>query len=113
MSTAPAPHSPAVDAELAVRGTAVLEQGVVPDALLLISGGGVVGAGPAAHAPQYGDQRTIELEGLILPGLVDLHCHGGGGASFPDAASPEEMLAAVRVHRRHGTTSLVASLVTA
>src|SRR5699024_6349815 len=52
-------------------------------------------------------------DGLLLPGLVDLHCHGGGGASFPDASDAAEMLTAVREHRRHGTTSLVASLVTA
>ena len=44
---------------------------------------------------------------------MDLHCHGGGGASFPDAEGPEDMLTAVHEHRRHGTTSLVASLVTA
>lgn len=114
MSTAPAPQlSPAVDAELALRGTAVLEQGLVPDALVLISGGDVLWAGPAAHAPQHRAERTVAHDGLILPGLVDLHCHGGGGASFPDAASPEDMLTAVREHRRHGTTSLVASLVTA
>jgi N-acetylglucosamine-6-phosphate deacetylase len=51
-------------------------------------------------------------DGLILPGLVDIHCHGGGGQSFPDAASPAEAMAAVQEHLRHGTTSLVASLVT-
>src|SRR5665811_2524017 len=48
-------------------------------------------------------QRTL------LPGLVDVHCHGGGGGEFgPDAAS-----AALDVdhHRRGGTTSLVGSLV--
>lgn len=44
---------------------------------------------------------------------MDLHCHGGGGASFPDATGLEDMLTAVAEHRRHGTTSLVASLVTA
>ncbi|MDN5820211.1 MAG: amidohydrolase family protein [Brachybacterium sp.] len=111
MSTAT--HSPAVAAELALHGTAVLEQGLVPDALLLIDGGDILWAGPAAHAPQHVAERTLEHDGLILPGLVDLHCHGGGGASFPDAETPEDMLIAIREHRRHGTTSLVASLVTA
>lgn len=116
MSTGTAPHSPGTDtiaAELALRGAAVLEQGLVPDALLLIAGGDILWAGPAAGAPQHEAARSLEHDGLILPGLVDLHCHGGGGASFPDAASPEDMLTAIREHRRHGTTSLVASLVTA
>ena len=103
-------------ADLALRGTAVLEQGLVPDALVLCAGERVLWAGPAAHAPAGllpEDDRVLEHDGLILPGLVDLHCHGGGGASFPDSEGAEEMLAAVLEHRRHGTTSLVASLVTA
>ncbi|WP_394214152.1 N-acetylglucosamine-6-phosphate deacetylase [Brachybacterium vulturis] len=113
MSTSPSPHSSTVTAELVVRGSAVLEQGLVPEALVLIAGGDILWAGPAAHAPQHQARRTLVHDGLILPGLVDLHCHGGGGASFPDAATAEDMLTAVREHRRHGTTSLVASLVTA
>ena len=113
MTATPSPDSPALTAELALHGTAVLEQGLVPDALLLIDGGDIVWAGPAAHAPQHRAARTLAHDGLLLPGLVDLHCHGGGGASFPDASDAAEMLTAVREHRRHGTTSLVASLVTA
>ncbi|WP_270410305.1 N-acetylglucosamine-6-phosphate deacetylase [Brachybacterium paraconglomeratum] len=103
-------------ADLVLRGTAVLEQGLVPDALVLCAGERILWAGPAAHAPAEllpEDSRVLEHDGLILPGLVDLHCHGGGGASFPDSEGAEEMLAAVLEHRRHGTTSLVASLVTA
>lgn len=103
-------------ADLVLRGTAVLEQGLVPDALVLCAGERILWAGPAAHAPAEllpEDSRVREHDGLILPGLVDLHCHGGGGASFPDSEGAEEMLAAVLEHRRHGTTSLVASLVTA
>ncbi|HJG51607.1 MAG TPA: amidohydrolase family protein [Brachybacterium faecium] len=113
MTATPSPGSPALTAELALHGTAVLEQGLVPDALLLIDGGDILWAGPAAHAPQHRAARTLAHDGLLLPGLVDLHCHGGGGASFPDASDAAEMLTAVREHRRHGTTSLVASLVTA
>lgn len=113
-STAGSPAGPSpVLAELALHGTAVLEQGLVPDALLLIAGGEILWAGPALHAPAHAAERTLDHDGLILPGLVDLHCHGGGGASFPDAETSEDMLVAIREHRRHGTTSLVASLVTA
>ena len=32
---------------------------------------------------------------VIVPGFVDIHCHGGGGASF-DSADPEEARAAPR-----------------
>lgn len=113
MSTSEPQRSPALTAELVLRGTAVLEQGLVPDALLLIDGGDILWAGPAALAPEHEAAEVLSHDGLLLPGLVDLHCHGGGGASFPDAGDPRELLTAVHEHRRHGTTSLVASLVTA
>ncbi len=48
----------------------------------------------------------------VVPGFVDTHVHGGGGANF-SAASAQETAAAVALHRRHGTTTLIASLVTA
>jgi N-acetylglucosamine-6-phosphate deacetylase len=48
----------------------------------------------------------------VVPGFVDTHVHGGGGASF-SAASAEETSTVVDMHRRHGTTTLIASLVTA
>lgn len=47
----------------------------------------------------------------ITPGLVDVHCHGGGGASFPDMTDQAEVTTAVAAHRPLGTTVLVASLV--
>jgi len=51
----------------------------------------------------------------VVTGFVDMHVHGGGGGAFP--ADPSEMEAAtataVDLHRRHGTTTMIASLVTA
>ncbi|MFJ8580528.1 N-acetylglucosamine-6-phosphate deacetylase [Micromonospora sp. NPDC093277] len=46
----------------------------------------------------------------IVPGFVDMHTHGGGGHTFTtgDAASARE---AAGFHLRHGTTTLLASLV--
>lgn len=68
-----------------------------------------VGAGIAP----YPAAESVDLSGrLLVPGWVDIHVHGGGGASFDDG-DPERALAAVDLHRRHGTTSLVAGLVTA
>jgi N-acetylglucosamine-6-phosphate deacetylase len=48
----------------------------------------------------------------VVPGFVDTHLHGGGGASFATATRADTSTAAA-FHRRHGTTTLVASLVTA
>ncbi len=46
----------------------------------------------------------------IVPGFVDIHNHGGGGHTFTtgDADSARE---AAAFHRKHGTTTLLASLV--
>jgi N-acetylglucosamine-6-phosphate deacetylase len=44
----------------------------------------------------------------VAPGFVDMHVHGGGGASFTD-----DPRTAFDFHRAHGTTTSVASLVTA
>lgn len=49
---------------------------------------------------------------IVAPGLVDMHVHGGGGASF-DALDAAEIRAAAAFHHRHGTTTMLASLVTA
>lgn len=48
-------------------------------------------------------------DSIVVPGFVDMHVHGGGGASFIDG----EIARAAAFHRRHGTTTALASLVTA
>ena len=57
-----------------------------------------------------GDPDTND-DVLIIPGFVDLHVHGAGGADVMDSGSPYETLA--RMHARHGTTSLLATTMTA
>jgi N-acetylglucosamine-6-phosphate deacetylase len=103
---------------LVVRGRLVRPHSVVDDGVVVTSGGRVTFAGslPDAVAAGHGaavDQVPPAPEVYVLPGLVDLHNHGGGGVSFPDVASADEALAGVLEHRRHGTTTLLASLVTA
>ncbi|MGW0591546.1 N-acetylglucosamine-6-phosphate deacetylase [Streptosporangium sp. NPDC002607] len=48
----------------------------------------------------------------VVPGFVDIHNHGGAGGSFP-TGDPEQASRAIELHARHGTTTLMASLVTA
>lgn len=47
----------------------------------------------------------------LVPGFVDLHCHGGGGASFEEGLDAART--AARTHAAHGTTAMLASLVSA
>jgi N-acetylglucosamine-6-phosphate deacetylase len=50
-------------------------------------------------------------ERWILPGFIDVHVHGGGGADTMDGA--EGVRALARFHARHGTTSILPTTVTA
>lgn len=51
------------------------------------------------------------LAGIVAPGFVDVHSHGGGGASFV-TEDPDQARQVLAAHRRRGTTTMVASLVT-
>lgn len=66
-----------------------------------------VGEGAASRSP---DRDLGEV--TVVPGFVDTHVHGGGGTTF-STASHADTSTAVALHRRHGTTTLIASLVTA
>ncbi len=71
---------------------------------------GVVDAVGTGAPPRPADRDLGAA--TVVPGFVDTHLHGGGGANF-SAASAAETATAVALHRKHGTTTLVASLVTA
>jgi N-acetylglucosamine-6-phosphate deacetylase len=59
-----------------------------------------------------GDANVFDGAGHILtPGLLDIHNHGGAGASY--AGGAEAIRTARRLHRLHGTTRQLLSLVTA
>lgn len=47
---------------------------------------------------------------LILPGFVDAHVHGGGGADAMDG--PEAVRTLSRFHAQHGTTTLLPTTIT-
>ncbi|MEU1298893.1 N-acetylglucosamine-6-phosphate deacetylase [Streptomyces shenzhenensis] len=82
----------------------VLPTGIVTDGRVIVEGTRIATASPA-------DAEVIDVRGhWLVPGFVDVHNHGGGGASFSGTA--DEILTAVRTHRLHGTTTLVASTVT-
>jgi N-acetylglucosamine-6-phosphate deacetylase len=56
---------------------------------------------PASHRARW-----------ALPGFIDMHVHGGGGGSFTEGDQADARRAAA-FHRAHGTTRIIASLVTA
>lgn len=65
-----------------------------------------------ATTPGTGGE-VIELGRLwIVPGLIDVHVHGGGGAQC-NTSDPDEIAAVARFHATHGTTGLLATTVAA
>lgn len=77
-----------------------------------VDGGRVAVEGTRIAEAAFEDADVLDLTGhWLVPGFVDLHNHGGGGASFT-SGTVEEVLRGVRTHRLHGTTTLVTSTVT-
>ncbi|MFI8303719.1 N-acetylglucosamine-6-phosphate deacetylase [Streptomyces sp. NPDC085927] len=95
----------------------VLPTGAVDNGRVTVEGTRIVTTGPAnvpsgAPADASNAVETLDLAGhWLVPGFVDLHNHGGGGASFP-SGTVDEVLKGIHTHRLHGTTTLVASTVT-
>lgn len=94
-----------------VRGQVVLPRYVLEDGAILVEEGRIAAVARRAELPAAGCQ-VVEHDGLILPGFVDIHVHGGRGADFMDG-TPAAFETAARAHARHGTTSLVATTTVA
>ncbi|MFC5217857.1 N-acetylglucosamine-6-phosphate deacetylase [Streptomyces coerulescens] len=83
----------------------VMPTGTVKDSQVIVDGTRI-----SATAPE--NAQVTDLHGhYVVPGFVDIHNHGGGGASFT-SGTPEDVLRGIHTHRLHGTTTLVASTVT-
>lgn len=83
--------------------------GQVDDFWMLVENDTIVETGHG-EAPRSEVSEVIDVAGhWLVPGFIDLHGHGGGGHAFDDG--PEEILAGLAVHRAHGTTRSVISLV--
>ncbi|WVG03180.1 N-acetylglucosamine-6-phosphate deacetylase [Streptomyces iakyrus] len=85
--------------------TVVLPTGTVENGQVAIDGTRIARAAPE-------NAQVIDVtDHYVIPGFVDLHNHGGGGASFT-SGSVDDILKGIHTHRLHGTTTLVASTVT-
>jgi N-acetylglucosamine-6-phosphate deacetylase len=89
----------------------VTPAGVVSPGWVQVDGSRIQSVGRGHPAPGTGPVEDLAGAWLV-PGFVDIHVHGGGGASMSggDAA---QVVRAARFHRQHGTTRLLVSLVSA
>ncbi|MEV4959413.1 N-acetylglucosamine-6-phosphate deacetylase [Microbacterium sp. LMB2-1.2] len=101
---------------LVIHSARLVDAGrVTEDAWVRAEDGAIVasGTGPSwQHADRVVDAAATAGPGALLtPGFIDIHGHGGAGASFDDGV--EAIRTARALHRAHGTTRAVVSLVTA
>jgi N-acetylglucosamine-6-phosphate deacetylase len=89
-----------------VRGGVVTPDGVIDDGIVVIEGDRIADIRPA------GPSDTVHMRATwVVPGFVDIHCHGGGGHTFT-TGDADDARAAAQFHATHGTTTMLASLVT-
>jgi len=98
--------------KLIIKNTALVLAGAVSEnRTVLVEDGVIADVDHRGEIPA--DARVIDAEGAyLLPGFVDLHVHGGGGADFMDGTA-DAFEAAAKSHLAHGTTTLVPTAMTA
>jgi N-acetylglucosamine-6-phosphate deacetylase len=85
----------------------------LPDVVVVVDEGGTIAAVEPAGAPIPGADRTVDASGTwLVPGLIDVHTHGGGGHDLmrADAATLDGF---GRFLARHGVTAYLATTVSA
>lgn len=96
-------------------GKILTPQGLIEDGVIAISEGTILYAGEKRDLPStYTDWKVLsdKVDGLLIPGFVDVHVHGGAGHDFMD--SDRETLDAIsRFHSSQGTTTMLATTMTA
>ncbi|MHA7238359.1 N-acetylglucosamine-6-phosphate deacetylase [Arthrobacter sp. TMS1-12-1] len=90
----------------ALSGRMVTDAGIIDDGVLRWEGSRITEAGTSR-----GGTPVEELpEGyFILPGLIDLHCHGAGGGDFTSGSDADIALAVAHLHRSGSTTVLAST----
>ena len=96
--------------EVLAGGRVVTPDRVLDPGYVLIEDSRIAEVGEGTPRSLAPSARPL-IQRWLIPGLVDLHVHGGGGGDFthPDAAAHSR---AAEFHARHGTTSLLATTVT-
>ena len=95
-----------------VTGNIVTPEGVLSGGALIVDDAGrIAQVTPRRNSPpRSADVDAADL--WVLPGFLDMHVHGGGGADFM-RGTPEITRQVARTHARFGTTGLLATTITA
>jgi len=94
-------------------GRALTPLAEIPDALILLEDGRIRATGPRSGATLPAGVQEVDARSLVaVPGFVDVHIHGAAGRDAMEA-TPEALAAMAGCVARHGTTSFVATTVSA
>lgn len=95
-------------------GTVHTGQRILTDGWLAVEEGLVAAVGEGEVPSTWAHLPQIEAAGHhVVPGFVDIHSHGGGGAAFGAGTSiVDDARVVIATHFAHGTTTMMASLVT-
>ncbi|WP_315372217.1 N-acetylglucosamine-6-phosphate deacetylase [Paenibacillus xylanexedens] len=99
-----------------LRGKLLLEDELLEDGVIAWKDGEILYAGIPEVLPERIRSEALPLSvperGLIVPGFIDIHVHGGNGEDFMDA-SPEVLDKITSFHSTQGTTAMLATSMTA
>lgn len=96
-----------------IRGRVVSAAAQLDDGVVTIADDRIDSVLPFTEwAAVHSDSPEPPFAGTLLPGLVDIHNHGGFGHRF-DTVDVAEARAAAEFHHASGSTTVVASIVTA
>jgi N-acetylglucosamine-6-phosphate deacetylase len=85
----------------------------VSDAVIVIQGSKIIAVGQRGKVAMPRGAREVAAKGkTVVPGFVDVHIHGAGGHDAMEG-TPEALEIIAATVAEHGTTSLVATTVTA
>ena len=94
--------------EQIINANVVLPGEILYGGVVRFSDGVISYVGAEADASLH----SFDADGAyVLPGFIDIHCHGGNGYDFMDA-SADEMIEISKFHLSHGTTTLVPTTMT-
>jgi N-acetylglucosamine-6-phosphate deacetylase len=93
------------------NGTLITPDKTLPSSDILIEKGKIVKIGPGIGNEHREDFLKIDARGMhVLPGLVDIHTHGGNGSDIMDATT-EDFKTISWFQASHGITTFIPSTV--
>ncbi|WLR55622.1 N-acetylglucosamine-6-phosphate deacetylase [Mesobacillus subterraneus] len=95
-----------------INASVLTEKGIIEKGYIYIKNGKIAETGQASSLPQR-QAEVIELheDSIVVPGFIDVHIHGAGGADTMDATT-DALATMASILPDEGTTSFLATTIT-